>query len=99
MSRWDEDCEACRRELQALIDGTGRGLQAIRTKHLQAASDGPKMFKEIADFIDGQLGKVDNAERVWIQPHAWKEGPRRMRPMLQEVANARQQIIEFAKQA
>jgi len=99
MSRWDEDCEACRRELQAVIDGTGRGLQAIRTKHLQGVSDGAKMFKELGDFIDGQLGKVENAERVWIQPHTWKEGPRRMGPMLQEVANARQQIIEFAKQA
>ena len=93
MSRWDEDCEACRRELQALIDGTRRGLQAIRTKHLQGATVGAKMFKELCDFIDGQLGKIENAERTWIRPHTWEEGPRRIRPMLQEVANARQQII------
>jgi hypothetical protein len=55
------------------------------------------MFKELGDFIDDQIGKVDNAERVWIQPHAWKEGPRRMRLMLQEVENARQQITQTAK--
>jgi hypothetical protein len=97
MSRWQNDCDACRRELQALVDGTAGGLRDIQTKHSRASSDDRLIADEMSDFVNGQLGKVEQAERVWIRPHAWKEGPRRMAPMLKELANARQRIIEIAK--
>jgi hypothetical protein len=99
MSRWQRDCEACRRELQALVDGAAGGLRAIRAKHPQASSDDTVMSSEIADFVTEQLDKVAQAERVWIRPHTWKEGPRRMGPMLREIADVRQQIAEIAKRA
>ena len=97
MSRWQNDCDACRRELQALVDGTAGGLRDIQIKHSRASSNDRLIADEMSDFVNGQLGKVEQAERVWIRPHAWKEGPRRMAPMLEELANARQRIIEIAK--
>ena len=81
------------------MDGTANALRGLQAMRLRASSPETLTSKEIADYVNGQLGKVERAERVWIQPHAWKEGPWLMGPMLQEIANARQRIIEIAEQA
>lgn len=98
MARWHRDCDACRRELQALVASTANGLHDIRRKQSPASSAGTLLSEEISEFVKEQLEKVEHAKRVWIEPHAWKEGPRRMGPMLQEIEIARQRIIEIGRE-
>ena len=69
----------------------------IRAKH--EGGDGGRMFKEMASYIDGQMAKVENAQRTWIAPYAWEVDGARMAAMREEIARARRQIIEMAKRA
>ena len=67
----------------------------IRAKH--EGGDGGRMFKELPAFIDGQMAKVEHAQRTWIAPYAWEVDEVRMTAMRKEIARACRQIIELAK--